>query len=43
MKKNLIDMTRSFLCACMAFSWWVSCDLPSVIFFGEYPYPTNET
>lgn len=42
MKQKLIAWTRPLLCACMAFSWWVSCDLPCILFLGEYAYPEKE-
>lgn len=41
MKQKLIAWTRTALCACMAFSWWIGSDLPSLLVFGEYSYPQN--
>lgn len=42
MKQKLIAMMGSLLTACMAFSWWVGTDLPSVFVLGEYKYPSKE-
>lgn len=42
MKQKLIAWTRPMLCACLGLSWFISCDLPSMVFLGEYPYPTKE-
>lgn len=42
MKQKLIAWTKPILCACMAFSWWISCDIPSFFLLGEYPYPQTE-
>ena len=42
MKQKLIAMMGSLLTACMAFSWWVGTDLPSVLVFGESKYPSKE-
>lgn len=42
MKQKLIAWTRPLLCACMAFSWWIGCDIPSLVLLGEYPYPQKE-
>lgn len=42
MKQKLIAWTRPMLCACMAFSWFISCDIPSLILLGEYPYPQKD-
>lgn len=39
MKQKFIALTKPLLCACMAFSWWISCDVVSLLFLGEYPYP----
>lgn len=41
MKKKLLALTKPLLLGCMAFSWWISAYVPSVVFFGEYEYPTN--
>lgn len=42
MKQKLIAMMGSLLTACMAFSWWVGSDLPSVFLLGEEKYPTEK-
>ena len=42
MKQKLIAMMGSLLTACMAFSWWVSLDLPCALFLGEYKYPEKD-
>lgn len=41
MKQKLIAWTKPILCACMAFSWFISFDLPCMVLLGEYPYPAN--
>lgn len=41
MKQKFIALTKPLLCACMALSCWISCSLPSIVFFGEYEYPAN--
>lgn len=43
MKQKLIAMMGSLLTACMAFSWWVGTDYPSVLLLGEFTYPTKES
>lgn len=42
MKQKFIALTKPLLCACMAFSWFIGCDLPCILFLGEYPYPQEE-
>lgn len=42
MKQKFLTLTKALLCGCMAFSWWVGCDIPSAILLGEYAYPQNE-
>lgn len=42
MKNKLIALAKPLLLGCMAFSWFIGCDIPSAIFFGEYTYPTKE-
>ena len=42
MKQKLIAWTKPVLCACMAFSWWIGIGAPSLIVFGEYPYPDED-
>lgn len=41
MKERLIRWSRPLLTACMALTVWISFDIVSVIFFGEYEYPTE--
>lgn len=41
MKQKLIALMGSLLTACMAFSWWVGSDAVSVLFLGEYEYPSQ--
>lgn len=41
MKQKLIAWTKPVLCACMAFSWFIHCDIPCIVLLGEYPYPIN--
>lgn len=40
MKNKLIALAKPLLLGCMAFSWWITLDYPSAVFFGEYEYPT---
>lgn len=42
MKQKLIALTQPLLIACLGFAGWISCDLVSTFFLGEYPYPTEE-
>ena len=42
MKQKLIAMMGSLLTACMAFSWWVGTDMPSILLLGEYEYPSKD-
>lgn len=42
MKQKLIAFSRVFLTTCMAFTLWFGTDLPSIVIFGEYPYPTKD-
>lgn len=42
MKQKLIAMMGSLLTACMALSFWIGTDMPSIIFLGENVYPTKE-
>lgn len=39
MKEKLIRLTKPLLLACMFWGAWVSFDIASAIFFGEYEYP----
>ena len=32
----------SLLTSVAAFSWIIDTSLPSIVLFGEYPYPTQE-
>lgn len=41
MKEKLVKFTKPVLCACMALGAWVTFDIASAIFFGEYEYPQN--
>lgn len=42
MKERLIRLTKPLLVGCMALGAWVSFDLTSIIFFGEYEYPEEK-
>lgn len=42
MKQKLIAMMGSLLTACMAFSWWIGSDMPSILVLGEFSYPRQE-
>lgn len=35
-------MIEQILTAVAAFSWIVDTSLPSIVLFGEYPYPSEE-
>lgn len=35
-------MLSQILAVCAAFSWHVKMSHPSVVLFGEYPYPTED-
>ena len=35
-------MMAHILTAIAAFSWIVDTSLPSIVLFGEYPYPSKE-
>ena len=39
MKAKLVQWTKPLLVACMALEIWLSCDITSIIFFGEYEPP----
>ena len=41
MKEKLIRWSKPLLTACMALTVWISIDVSSVIFFGEYEYPAE--
>lgn len=42
MKEKLVRLTKPLLVTCMALGAWISCDLTSIIFFGEYEYPEEK-
>ncbi len=42
MKSKLIKWSKPLLVSCMALGAWVSFDIASIIFFGEYEYPTEK-
>jgi hypothetical protein len=42
MKEKLVRFTKPLLTACMALGIWMGCDITSIIFFGEYEYPTEK-
>ncbi len=42
MKQKLIAMIGSLLTTCMAFSWWIGSDMPSMLILGEYAYPSED-
>lgn len=42
MRERLIRLARPLLMGCMALGAWVSFDIASAIFFGEYEYPVGE-
>lgn len=39
MKEKLVKFTKPFLLAAMALEIWVTIDIASVLFFGEYEPP----
>lgn len=39
MKEKLVKLTKPLLTACMLWGAWVSIDIASAVFFGEYEYP----
>lgn len=41
MKEKFVRLTKPLLSACMALGIWVTWDIASMIFFGEYEYPKN--
>lgn len=41
MKEKLVKLTKPFLLGCMALGYWVSFDIASILYFGEYEYPTD--
>lgn len=41
MKEKFVKLTKPLLATCMALTVWISYDIASMIFFGEYKYPEN--
>lgn len=41
MKEKFVRLTKPLLSACMALTVWITIDIASMIFFGEYEYPKN--
>ena len=39
MKEKLLKWSKPLLLACMAFDWWFTCEIASILFFGEYEHP----
>ncbi len=39
MKEKLLKLSKPLLLACMALDIWFTCDVASVLFFGEYEHP----
>lgn len=39
MKKKLLNLSKTLLTCCMAFSGWIASNQASILCFGEYPYP----
>lgn len=39
MKEKLLKWSKPLMLACMALDVWITCDLASLIFFGEYKHP----
>ncbi len=39
MKAKLVRLSKPLLTACMALGIYMSFDIASLIFFGEYEYP----
>lgn len=42
MKEKLIRWSRPLLTASMALGIWVTVGITSIIFFGEYEYPSEK-
>lgn len=42
MKNWLVKISKPLLTAAMAFGLWVGVGITSIIFFGEYEYPTEK-
>ena len=43
MKEKLLKLSKPLLLACMALDIWFTCDLSSVLFFGEYKHPKKDS
>lgn len=41
MKEKFVKWSRPLLTACMALGLLIGCGISSMIFFGEYKYPTT--
>ncbi len=41
MKEKFVKITKPLLTACMALGMFVTWDIASIIFFGEYEYPKD--
>lgn len=41
MKSKLKNLTKLLLAACLTLGPWFSYGITSILFFGEYEYPTN--
>lgn len=42
MKAKLVRLSKPLLATCMALGLWISYDISSLIFFGEYEYPEEQ-
>lgn len=42
MKEKLVRFSKPLLNACMALGIIMGVDITSIIFFGEYEYPTEQ-
>ncbi len=42
MKEKLVRFTKPLLTACAALGLWIGYDIASMIFFGEYEYPSEQ-
>lgn len=41
MKNWLVKISKPLLTAAMALGIWVTIDIASIVFFGEYEYPAE--
>lgn len=39
MKEKLLKLSKPLMLACMALDIWLTCDLASMLFFGEFEHP----